>query len=49
MNLKYLNAEEYTSHNTHQLSLQETKELLLKLPVIRKDIFGEKEEKVFEN
>lgn len=42
-------AEEYTSHNTHQLSLQETKDLLLKLPTIRKDVLGEKEEKVFEH
>lgn len=46
---KIFKAEEYTSHNTHQLSLQETKDLLLKLPVIRKDLFGEKEEKAFEH
>jgi UDP-glucose 4-epimerase len=46
---KIFKAEEYTSHNTHQLSLKETKELLMKLPSIRKDVLGEKEEKVFEN
>ncbi len=27
--------EEYTSHNTHRLNLEETKELLLKLPEVR--------------
>ncbi len=46
---KIFKSEEYTSHNTHQLNLQETKDLLMKLPVIRQDIFGEKEENVFEN
>jgi UDP-glucose 4-epimerase len=46
---KIFKAEEYTSHNTHQLSLQETKDLLMKLPLIRQDILGDKEEKVFEN
>jgi UDP-glucose 4-epimerase len=46
---KIFKAEEYTSHNTHQLSLKETKELLMKLPMIRKDVLGEKEEKVFDN
>jgi UDP-N-acetylglucosamine 4,6-dehydratase/5-epimerase len=34
-------AEEYTSHNTHRLDLEGMKELLLKLPMIRKDINGE--------
>lgn len=38
---KIFNAEEYTSHNTYQLNLKETKELLLKLPIIRQDILGE--------
>ena len=46
---KIFKAEEYTSHNTHQLSLQETKDLLMKLPMVRNDVLGEKEEKVFEN
>jgi UDP-glucose 4-epimerase len=40
-------AEEYTSHNTKQLSLKETKDLLLKLPAIREDVLGEEEEKSF--
>ena len=30
--------EEYTSHNTYRMSLEETKQLLLKLDFIRKDI-----------
>jgi UDP-N-acetylglucosamine 4,6-dehydratase len=34
-------AEEYTSHNTHRLDLEGMKELLLKLPGIRKDVLGE--------
>ena len=44
---KIFKAEEYTSHNTYQLNLQETKDLLLKLPSIRKDVLGEGEEKTF--
>jgi UDP-glucose 4-epimerase len=40
---KIFKAEEYTSHNTYQLNLQETKDLLLKLPSIRKDVLGEEE------
>ncbi len=31
-------AEDYTSHNTHQLSVEETRELLLKLAEIRADL-----------
>ncbi len=34
-------AEEYTSHNTERLDVEGTKELLLKLPLIRKDILGQ--------
>lgn len=30
--------EEYTSHNTHRLTIEETKQLLLKLDIIREDI-----------
>jgi len=33
--------DEYTSHNTHRLTVEEMKQLLLKLPVIRKDILNE--------
>ena len=34
--------EEYHSHNTHRLDVAEMKDLLLKLPMIRQDILGEK-------
>ena len=33
--------EEYHSHNTHRLDIEGTKELLLKLDFIRKDILGD--------
>lgn len=33
--------EDYHSHNTHRLDIQAMKELLLKLPLIRKDVLGE--------
>jgi len=33
--------EEYHSHNTKQLNIDEMKSLLLKLPLVRKDILGE--------
>jgi len=33
--------EDYHSHNTRQLDVEGTKELLLKLPMIRRDILGE--------
>ena len=36
-------ADEYHSHNTHQLDVAGMKELLLKLPAIRKDILGDME------
>ncbi len=32
---------DYHSHNTQRLDLESTKELLMKLPLIRKDLFGE--------
>lgn len=44
---KIFKTEEYTSHNTYQLNLKETKDLLLKLPSIRKDVLDEEEEKAF--
>ncbi|MDD4672230.1 MAG: polysaccharide biosynthesis protein [Bacteroidales bacterium] len=34
--------EDYHSHNTHRLNLEEMKELLLKLEMIRKDVLGDK-------
>lgn len=33
--------EDYHSHNTRRLNVEGTKELLLKLPMIRQDIFGD--------
>ncbi len=45
---KAATAEEYTSNNTYQLNLKETKELLLKLRFIREDVLGEKLDSVFE-
>jgi len=33
--------DDYHSHNTHRLNLEEMKNLLLKLPMIRKDVLGE--------
>lgn len=35
---KVAKVEEYTSHNTHRLNLEETKQLLLKLDFIRNDL-----------
>jgi len=45
---KVINFEDYTSHNTERLDLNEMIELLYKLPVIRKDIFGEDISNIFE-
>lgn len=36
-------ADEYTSHNTHRLDVEETKKLLLELSMIRRDILGDME------
>jgi len=35
--------EDYHSHNTHQLDVEGMKELLLKLPLIRRDVLGDTE------
>lgn len=40
--------EEYTSHSTRRLDVEETKKLLLKLHFIREDVLNEKTEPVFE-
>lgn len=40
--------EEYTSHNTKRLNIEETKELLLKLRFIRGDVLGEKLPDIYE-
>jgi len=39
---KIREVEEYTSHNTHRMDVEETKKLLLKLSVIRRDVLREK-------
>lgn len=45
---KIYETEDYTSHNTRRLNIEETKELLLKLRFIREDILGEKIFNVYE-
>jgi len=40
-------AEEYNSHNTKRLDIEETKQLLLKLHSIREDVLGEKRGEVY--
>jgi len=40
--------EEYTSHNTYRLNLEETKKLLLKLAFIRQDVLSETENNSYE-
>jgi UDP-N-acetylglucosamine 4,6-dehydratase/5-epimerase len=41
------NIEEYTSNNTDRLDLQSTKNLLLKLSVVRKDVLNEVQEPIY--
>jgi UDP-glucose 4-epimerase len=41
-------AEEYTSHNTRRLDVEETKQLLLKLRSIREDVLHEKTAPIYE-
>jgi UDP-glucose 4-epimerase len=38
---KVAQIEDYHSHNTHRLDINEMQQLLLKLPMIRRDILGE--------
>lgn len=45
---KIFNTEDYTSHNTRRLNVEETKELLLKLRFIREDVLGENNNNVYE-
>lgn len=44
---KIMQTEEYTSHNTSRLNLEGTKELLLKLPFIRKDVLNEEQSLIY--
>lgn len=46
--VKMTELEEYHSHNTDILDVEEMKQLLLKLPLIRKDIYGEEINKYFD-
>ncbi|MCK4664754.1 MAG: polysaccharide biosynthesis protein [Bacteroidales bacterium] len=45
---KITKIDDYTSHNTYRLNLDETKEILLKLPSVRNDVLGKNKDKVFE-
>lgn len=47
--LEHLEAiKDYTSHSTDRLDIGQTKELLMKLPIIKKDILGESVDHIFE-
>ncbi len=46
--VKVASAEEYTSHNTERLDVEGMKRLLLKLPMIRKDVLGEQVGNIYE-
>ena len=45
---KVSQVEEYNSHNTRRLNVEEAKQLLLKLRLIREDILKEKHEMIYE-
>ncbi|MBN2215640.1 MAG: polysaccharide biosynthesis protein [Bacteroidales bacterium] len=45
---KVASIEEYTSHNTQRLNVEETKQLLLRLRFIREDVLKEKLEPIYE-
>ena len=40
--------EDYHSHNTEQVNVEGMKKLLSTLPLVRKEVFGEKEIALFE-
>ncbi|HPI54327.1 MAG TPA: polysaccharide biosynthesis protein [Chitinophagaceae bacterium] len=40
--------DEYHSHNTQRLDVEQMKQLLLKLPLIRKDVLGEQNDSIFD-
>ncbi|MBP6870608.1 MAG: polysaccharide biosynthesis protein [Bacteroidales bacterium] len=46
--IKVATIEEYTSHNTERLDVEGMKKLLLKLPMIRKDVLGEDTGNIYE-
>jgi len=45
---KVSEVEDYTSHNTHRLDVEGMKQLLMELPMIRKDILGEDITNIYE-
>ena len=45
---KVAEVDDYTSHNTTRLDVEGMKELLMQLPMIRKDILGEDVGHIFE-
>jgi len=45
---KVSQVEEYTSHNTERLDVEGMKKLLLKLPMIRKDVLNEEMDNIYE-
>ncbi len=45
---KVSEVEDYTSHNTHRLDVEGMKKLLMKLPIIRKDILNEDITNIYE-
>ena len=46
--IKVTQLDDYTSNNTKQLNRDELKQLLFKLPIIRKDILGEDTNNIYE-
>jgi len=46
---KIFESEEYTSHNTYRLNLEETKRLLIQLSNVREDIFNLEIENTFKH
>jgi len=41
-------SEEYNSHNTQRLNVEETKQLLLRLRIVREDVLNEKRYRIYE-
>lgn len=41
-------SEEYNSHNTQRLNVEETKQLLLRLRIVREDVLNEKHDRTYE-
>jgi len=41
-------SEEYNSHNTQRLNVEETRQLLLRLRIVREDVLNEKQDRTYE-